>query len=153
MVGFARDTQNWPDSYLNRIRELGDWIEANFKVPSKSTVAFTATPSRQARRLTCEQWHNYSGYLGHEHVPNNQHWDPGRFPIDKILGRSPRPAESAKLKRWRERERRAYSARDELTSLLKVMPAGDDREKVKRARQVVVDYAAELRALIREQST
>jgi hypothetical protein len=114
-------------------------------------VAFTATPSRQARRLTCAQWHNYSGYLGHEHVPSNQHWDPGRFPIDKILGPSPRPAESAKLRRWRERERRAYSARDELTSLLRVMPAGEDKQKVKQARQAVVDYAAELRALIRQQ--
>ena len=44
------------------------------------------------QRLTEAEWERFNGICGHEHVPNNTHWDPGAFDIDaftKLLsGRS-----------------------------------------------------------------
>jgi hypothetical protein len=38
-----------------------------------------------ATRLTNNQFDVYSGWLGHEHVPQNTHWDPGKFPWNRMM--------------------------------------------------------------------
>ena len=38
------------------------------------------------QRLTEAEWERFNGICGHEHVPNNKHWDPGAFDIEKFLG-------------------------------------------------------------------
>ncbi|MEN8240001.1 MAG: peptidoglycan-binding domain-containing protein [Actinomycetota bacterium] len=38
-----------------------------------------------AQRLTEQQWEDFNGICGHEHVPNNSHWDPGAFDIEAFL--------------------------------------------------------------------
>jgi hypothetical protein len=35
-------------------------------------------------RLTRQQWDAYSGQLGHQHAPQNDHWDPGRLDLAAI---------------------------------------------------------------------
>lgn len=37
------------------------------------------------QRLNPTAFINYSGVLGHQHVPLNDHWDPGAFPINRLL--------------------------------------------------------------------
>lgn len=58
-------------------------------VPLRSDVAWRAYPSsygeRAAQRLTPAEWDAYSGILGHQHAPDNDHGDPGLIDIDRIL--------------------------------------------------------------------
>jgi hypothetical protein len=41
---------------------------------------------KASQRLTEEQWETFNGICGHEHVPNNTHWDPGAFDIEEFMG-------------------------------------------------------------------
>lgn len=79
---FAKDSQDWPAVAYARIASLARWIEKNAGVPRKCSVSFTTTP----RRLSASDWLNYAGHCGHQHVPNNQHWDPGAMKITLVLG-------------------------------------------------------------------
>lgn len=36
-------------------------------------------------RLTNAQWTTFSGWLGHQHVPENDHGDPGAFPFARLM--------------------------------------------------------------------
>jgi hypothetical protein len=58
-------------------------------VPLRSTVDWVAYPAsygkRAAQRLTPAQWDAYSGVLGHQHAPDNDHGDPGAIDINRIL--------------------------------------------------------------------
>lgn len=85
LIGFAKDTATWPDSYYRNIAALARWIEKNAGVPRRAGVHFTAGGGRQAARLSPAGWLAYAGHCGHEHVPSNFHWDPGQFRIGKVL--------------------------------------------------------------------
>ncbi|HEV7808357.1 MAG TPA: N-acetylmuramoyl-L-alanine amidase [Solirubrobacteraceae bacterium] len=85
LIGFAKDSQAWsPEAYEN-IAKLARWLETNFGVPRKSSVTFKgngATP----HMASLELFKSYEGHIGHQHVPGNDHWDPGKLKIDAILG-------------------------------------------------------------------
>lgn len=84
LIGFASSTQNWSDADYARIAELARWIERNAGVQRKCSVTFTGagvTP----KRMSSAQWLAYDGHCGHQHVPSNLHWDPGKLRIEKIL--------------------------------------------------------------------
>jgi hypothetical protein len=84
LIGFAGTTQDWSDGEYARIASLARWIEPNARVPRKCTVTFTGS-NVSPRRLSWSEWMTYTGHLGHQHVPANDHWDPGRFDIDRIV--------------------------------------------------------------------
>src|SRR3954468_7403883 len=91
LIGFARDTPSWPRAHYARIASLARWIEANHDVPRRSTVTFATTP----QRLDSDTWLAYAGHLGHEHVPAQpgNHWDPGAFRIELVVGGEVRVSE------------------------------------------------------------
>lgn len=72
------------------LAELMRWIEDETDIPRQSTVTFKAYPAsagaRNGVRLTGDQWNAYRGWLGHQHVPENEHGDPGAIDIKKLLG-------------------------------------------------------------------
>ena len=37
------------------------------------------------QRLTAHQWERFNGICGHQHVPDNSHWDPGAFDITNFI--------------------------------------------------------------------
>lgn len=41
----------------------------------------------QTGRMTYSQWDSFAGWVGHVHVPENDHWDPGKFPISGLMSR------------------------------------------------------------------
>jgi hypothetical protein len=82
IIGFAGDTDTWPDSYYGRLRKLAEWIEENANIASVETVDFQS----RAHPMTREKWRTYKGHCGHQHVPGQDHWDPGEFKVDKVLG-------------------------------------------------------------------
>ena len=83
-LGFAKQSHTWPVARYKRIAKLARWIEANFAVPRKVQVVFKgngATPHLASR----EAFKSYAGHIGHQHVPGNDHWDPGKFRVDLVL--------------------------------------------------------------------
>ena len=36
-------------------------------------------------RMTDDEWNAFDGWCGHQHVPENTHWDPGKLDIDSMF--------------------------------------------------------------------
>lgn len=93
IVGRARTMRDLPGDQL-------DWLGAEVVGPlARATgtplvssveflderAGFTLASEDARQRLTAAAWDTYSGVLGHQHVPENTHWDPGAIDINRIL--------------------------------------------------------------------
>lgn len=78
---FAENAQNWDYDLIYALARLTRYIERRVHVPRVAPRAFTIP----ARRYTDQGFVNATGHFGHCHVPDNDHWDPGRFPIRKLF--------------------------------------------------------------------
>lgn len=93
IMGFSRETHNWPDEDLEWLgREVVGPLCRAGGVPIQTTLEFYGAgagwvlASANARqRLSSEAWLNYTGVLGHQHAPENDHWDPGALNIGRVL--------------------------------------------------------------------
>lgn len=83
IVGSADNSPRFPKEYLDGIAGLMRWIEANANIKCATGVEFRAPG--QAPRLSDDEWLSYSGWCGHEHVPHNDHEDPGAIDIQHLL--------------------------------------------------------------------
>jgi hypothetical protein len=84
IVGGAKNAPNFSQEYLKGIAKLMRWIEANAGVKRQTSVQFLAPPANDVR-LSDKKWLNYEGWLGHQHVPHNDHSDPGKIDINTLL--------------------------------------------------------------------
>lgn len=81
IVGSASQSGSWSDARYAQIAALARYIEDEFGVKRDSEVSFS-NPSR----LSGPAFVSAEGHLGHVHVPNNSHYDPGSgFKIGKVL--------------------------------------------------------------------
>jgi len=93
LVGFAADAAYWPDEWCEwlgahviapilmcrPIRLVGPprpWVDAR--------DGFIARPDAP-QRMTAVEWAYFDGICGHQHVPENDHWDPGRLREDRVF--------------------------------------------------------------------
>lgn len=89
--GYAVETQDWPDEWLRNIAE-------DIVVPLhlELGVALWAPPfvGREAgfiaradapQRFGFTDWLHFDGVCGHQHAPENDHWDPGHLNVPRIL--------------------------------------------------------------------
>ena len=87
----GRDYLYWPDAPDWALAELGRfvrWAHDAHGVRLASTVTWKAHPSSYGAngvRLTGAQWNAYYGWLGHQHVPENDHGDPGDLDFARVL--------------------------------------------------------------------
>ena len=85
IVGRAQNMKQLTRDQLKSLARLARWIERNAGVPSKCDVEFVPFPSGVPKRLQGQKWLDYSGHLGHMHVPSNDHEDPGALAIRELL--------------------------------------------------------------------
>ena len=99
MVGYADAEQckkhdglyqaDFPEPYLAGIAELMRWVEANAGV-GRHGARFVHYPESYGPangvRMGGEQWRLFDGWCGHQHVPGNDHGDPGDFDIARLIG-------------------------------------------------------------------
>lgn len=52
---------------------------------------FTAQP---VTRMSFAAWRSFSGICGHQHIPEQEHWDPGALDLAKLLGTTTPPPPS-----------------------------------------------------------
>lgn len=81
----------WPDADDVVLQALADYyrpILDLYDIPLQS-VPFLAYPasygSRSGQRMSPRQFASFQGICGHQHAPENDHGDPGNFPIAKLL--------------------------------------------------------------------
>jgi hypothetical protein len=73
------------------IRDLGAfarWAYLNHRVPLTSGLTFKAYPGSYGAngvRMSGAQWTRFKGHCGHQHAPENDHGDPGAFPMGAVL--------------------------------------------------------------------
>lgn len=69
-------------------RRLMAEIEANTFIPHRCDVVFGGNEQYgldNGYELSNFEWESYAGWLGHQHVPENAHWDPGEIDIANLL--------------------------------------------------------------------
>jgi LysM repeat protein len=87
-----------PDWALNEVSWLVWWLNVNHKVPltcvsnwlayGKDTRRPGVTPASYGAspaRMTMAQWTSFTGWCGHQHVPENDHGDPGRMDFPRVI--------------------------------------------------------------------
>lgn len=82
----------WPDApdwALKGVAEFVKWSRDSHGVRAESRVTWKAYPGsygvNNPNRLTGAQWGAYYGWLGHQHVPENDHGDPGSLDFARVL--------------------------------------------------------------------
>lgn len=89
VIGFA-SKPNWPDQMIAAVRDLMIWIEGQTGIKPWAPPAWggsDAYGTHTRYRMTPTAWLNFDGWCGHQHVPENEHWDPGPIPITRLLQR------------------------------------------------------------------
>ena len=87
IVGHATDSTPVSDP----LRRLVAWIRLQVKVEPTAPV-FKPYPSSYGSssvRFSDDMWRNFSGICGHQHVPHNDHGDPGAMDLHDLLGVAP----------------------------------------------------------------
>ena len=85
----------WPDApdwALEQLAEFLNWLSSEWKdfpVKDAAPRGWRPYPSSygnsNGQRMTFSEWRNAYGIVGHQHVPENSHGDPGDFPIDRLI--------------------------------------------------------------------
>lgn len=86
IVGKAADVPNYSDRWY---QVLAEWVVAICEekgIPRKFPYPFAGSDAYGTKgkvRLSNQEWLEVEGIIGHQHVPENTHWDPGR--IDRLI--------------------------------------------------------------------
>lgn len=71
------------DLYRKVIKPISD----AFQIPLRAAtfLPYPQSGGNTSVRMSDNQWLAFSGWLGHQHVPGNDHGDPGAFPWDRLV--------------------------------------------------------------------
>ena len=67
---------------VNDLGALLAWLHTEWSVPIAAPYAFAIAGYH---RMTDGEWSVFRGVCGHQHVPQNSHWDPGDMNVQAIL--------------------------------------------------------------------
>lgn len=74
------------DKVLEPMTALGIPLDAlDFQAYPASYGPNTGRPGQNKVRLSGRQWEAFTGWCGHQHVPENDHGDPGNFPWSRMM--------------------------------------------------------------------
>jgi len=96
VIWFAKDSI-WVDQLVVAVRDLMIWIEQQTGIQPSAPqfLGSAAYGAHSPTRMSDDAWRAFNGWCGHQHVPHNDHWDPGIAPMGLLLQRSapePEPA-------------------------------------------------------------
>lgn len=86
VVGYANNT-NWPVTQVEAIQKLMRWIEAQTGIQQVGPNFGNSSQYglRNPFEFTGSQWKAFNGWCGHQHVPENSHWDPGAIDLATLF--------------------------------------------------------------------
>jgi len=82
VVGYAALGGPLDDQAVADLGALLAWLHAEWEVPLEAPYPFAASGYH---RMTGVEWNAFEGVCGHQHVPENTHWDPGPMNVAAIL--------------------------------------------------------------------
>lgn len=80
ILGFASESPNWTDAQMRKLAALAVLVEHRVSIPRMHPYIFAP-----GHRATPQGFITAKGHLGHEHVPNNDHVDPGKMRIHTLF--------------------------------------------------------------------
>ncbi|WP_433361207.1 peptidoglycan-binding domain-containing protein [Actinoplanes sp. CA-142083] len=105
IIYFAQNTATMATDQPDTFQALGEWMrwaETNAGVANSCAVTFDgekAYGENGTVRLDVAGWEASTGWVGHQHVPQNAHWDPGLIDITGLLAVSSTQSLSLSLSR------------------------------------------------------
>lgn len=81
ICGYASKSDEWPKSYYEHLAALAVLIEHRKPIPRKAPRRFSTKPNRYSPT----GFVGVKGHVGHQHVPHNDHWDPGALRAPYLL--------------------------------------------------------------------
>lgn len=96
IVGFARDTHNWPwewyrnigEDIIKPLREIVG-IPDDFLQFYGEMDGIILADENSPIRISDNDLRHYRGWLGHQHMPSpDEHWDPGKFRMHEAISYS-----------------------------------------------------------------
>jgi len=84
----AADIDNLPEAMVERLWDWMRWVETQTGVKRTNPAEFRGEEAKGldgTGRMTNDEWNAFDGWCGHQHVPENEHWDPGKLDIDRLL--------------------------------------------------------------------
>jgi hypothetical protein len=91
IVGFAHQSQDWSDEWYDWLAEILEPIMDHHGIGKYGPTfygqgaGFVLATANARQRMSFDQWNEFGGVCGHQHVPENDHWDPGAFRLDKFF--------------------------------------------------------------------
>lgn len=93
MSGFAedmhllsdRDLQWIGEFFLAPIMAAVPELSSNYVENFGEDAGFVLARSSAKQRFSPVEWLQFGGHCGHQHVPENDHWDPGGFDIGSVV--------------------------------------------------------------------
>lgn len=83
IIGYSSEVRVWSDLKYGALRDALVWLYQEVGVPYAFPVPFDSVG--RAHRLVWDgEWDIVSGVLGHEHVPYNDHSDPGALDTQRL---------------------------------------------------------------------
>lgn len=87
----GKDYIYWPNAPQWALKSLAEFIAdmnkrhgIKIQGPASGFVAYPESYGPGGQRFTFAQWRNFYGWCGHQHVPENDHGDPGALPWGQI---------------------------------------------------------------------
>lgn len=97
VVWRASKAASMPDDLLAQLAKWMRYVERTVGVkPIFATFygegcGWTLASESARQRFTPAAWRAFNGWCGHQHVPENSHWDPGALPVAKLLPNTTTP--------------------------------------------------------------
>lgn len=84
---YAAQIESLPVDLKDELRGLMRWIEgeANIQRMAPTFYGNEAYGEGGVARMSTQKWTSFNGWCGHQHVPENLHWDPGKIDIAYLL--------------------------------------------------------------------
>lgn len=92
IVGRAKDIHNYSNTWHTKLAQkvigpdcdtVGIDFHRHLEFKGEGDGILASTNSEI--RMTENEWRQFDGICGHQHLPHNDHWDPGRLNYDKII--------------------------------------------------------------------
>jgi hypothetical protein len=84
---YAAQVGSLPDPVKVALRALMRWIEGEAGIQRTAPTFYGDEAYGQGgvARMSTQKWTQFNGWCGHQHVPENAHWDPGKIDIASLL--------------------------------------------------------------------
>jgi len=87
VMGRAEFVDDLPDSTIGHLADWLTWCAEQSGAPL-TFADFRPHPASAGvnaqQRFTGQEWMDFTGICGHQHVPENDHGDPGDLPVDRL---------------------------------------------------------------------